>query len=63
MSGLEPPYRLIRKGLETGTVIPFLGAGASLGAAVAGGEAPGSSPTEGSQRTCARGGLPGGGGS
>ena len=45
MSGLEPPYRLIRKGLETGTVIPFLGAGASLGAAVAGGEAPGTLPT------------------
>ena len=45
MSGLEPPYRLIRKGLETGTVIPFLGAGASLGAAVAGGEGPMTLPT------------------
>ena len=45
MSGLEPPYRLIRKGLEAGTVIPFLGAGASLGAAVAGGEGPVTIPT------------------
>lgn len=40
MTGLEPPYRLIRKGLDSGDVIPFLGAGASLGAAVAGGESP-----------------------
>ncbi len=40
MSGLEPPYRLIRKGLDTGSVIPFLGAGASLGAMVAGAEGP-----------------------
>jgi SIR2-like domain len=38
MSGLEPPYRLIRNGLESGSVIPFLGAGASLGAAIGGGE-------------------------
>ncbi len=36
VNGLEPPYRLIRKGLEAGDVIPFLGAGASLGAKVAG---------------------------
>lgn len=34
MNGLEPPYRFIRKSLESGAVIPFLGAGASLGAAV-----------------------------
>lgn len=31
MSQLVPPYRLIRERLETGRVIPFLGAGASLG--------------------------------
>jgi SIR2-like protein len=29
--GLLPPYRLIADGLEEGAVIPFLGAGASLG--------------------------------
>lgn len=34
MNGLEPPYRFIRRSLESGEVIPFLGAGASLGAAV-----------------------------
>lgn len=40
MNGLEPPYPFIRKGLNSGSVIPFLGAGASLGAAVSGGVAP-----------------------
>lgn len=38
MSALEPPYPLIRRGLASGRVIPFLGAGASLGAAVSGSE-------------------------
>ena len=33
---LDPPYRFIRKGLGSGEVIPFLGAGASLGATVTG---------------------------
>jgi hypothetical protein len=33
---LEPPYRFIRKALASGEVIPFLGAGASLGASVIG---------------------------
>lgn len=32
MNDLVPPYVLIREGLAAGTVIPFLGAGASLGA-------------------------------
>jgi hypothetical protein len=36
VNGLEPPYRFIRRCLESGEVIPFLGAGASLGAAVTG---------------------------
>ena len=31
MSQLVPPYRLIRERLDSGRVIPFLGAGASLG--------------------------------
>jgi hypothetical protein len=34
VSALEPPYRFIRKSLAGGGVIPFLGAGASLGALV-----------------------------
>jgi SIR2-like domain len=34
VNSLEPPYRFIRKGLDSGQVIPFLGAGASLGASV-----------------------------
>ena len=45
MNGLEPPYPFIRKGLETGRVIPFLGAGASLGTTVAAADAPHSLPT------------------
>lgn len=39
MNGLEPPYRFIRRCLDSGEVIPFLGAGASIGAAAAGLEA------------------------
>jgi hypothetical protein len=34
MSPLAPPYRLIKEGLLTGRVIPFLGSGASLGVRV-----------------------------
>src|SRR6266542_3839790 len=35
MSPLAPPFRIIDQGLRDGTVIPFLGAGASLGARAA----------------------------
>jgi hypothetical protein len=31
MESMEPPYDLIKRGLQDGKVIPFLGAGASLG--------------------------------
>jgi hypothetical protein len=35
MSPLAPPFRIIDQGLRDGTVIPFLGAGSSLGARAA----------------------------
>jgi SIR2-like domain len=45
LNGLEPPYPFIRKGLETGRVIPFLGAGASLGTVASGAAGPQALPS------------------